>query len=64
MRFFSRGFIYRMGVRIKERGERMAHVKVLGIPVLRWCSRPVIVFGLVIKNSVMNCPVADFSGKK
>jgi hypothetical protein len=60
---FSRGFVYRWGQRIKDFGERMAHKRVLGIPVLRWCCRPVIDLGLTIKDSVMNCPVTDFSGK-
>jgi hypothetical protein len=61
---FGKAFIYRWGVRIKDFGERMAHKRVLGIPVLRWCSRPVIVLGLAIRDSVMNRPVADFSGEK
>jgi hypothetical protein len=57
---FSSGFVYRWGVRIKEAGERQAHKKIFGIPVLRWCSLPVINLGLAIKNSVMNRPVVGF----
>jgi hypothetical protein len=60
----SKGFLYRWGTRIKELGERMAHKRILGIPVLRWCCRPVIVLGLAIRDSGRNCPVADFSGEK
>ena len=56
---FSKGFIYRFGVAVKEFGERMAHVKVSGIPVLRWCCRPVISLGLAIKDSVRNCPIGE-----
>jgi hypothetical protein len=41
----SKGFVYRWGRRIKEYGERMAHVRVLGIPVFRWCCDPVIDLG-------------------
>jgi hypothetical protein len=61
---FSKGFVYRWGVRIKDFGERMAHKIVLGIPVLRWCCGPVIALGLAIKDSVMNRPIAGFSGEK
>jgi hypothetical protein len=51
--------IYRSGVAVKEFGERMGHVKVLGIPILRWCCGPVISLGLTIKDSVRNCPVKE-----
>lgn len=61
---FSKGFIFRTGQRIKEIGERMAHKRVLGIPVLRPFCGPVIVLGLAIKDSVMNCPIAELSGEK
>jgi hypothetical protein len=61
---FSKGFVYRWGVRIKDFGERMAHKRLLGFPVLRWCGHPVIALGLAIKNSAMNSPVADFSPGK
>jgi hypothetical protein len=54
-----RGFIYRLGIFIKERGERMAHVKLFGIPVLRWCCGPVIGLGLAIRDSVRNCPIGE-----
>jgi hypothetical protein len=60
----SSGFVYRWGVRIKDFGERMAHKKIFGIPALRWCCGPVIALGLALKDSAMNCPVVDFSGKK
>jgi hypothetical protein len=53
----SKGFIYRFGVAVKEFGERMAHKKVPGIPVLRWCCDRVIRWGLTIKDSVMDCPM-------
>jgi hypothetical protein len=61
---FSKGFVYRWGVRIKNFGECMALVKVFGIPILRWCCRPVVDLGLGIRNSVMNSPAAEFSRKK
>jgi len=56
---FSKGDIYRFGVAVKEFGERMAHKKVLGIPVLRWCCGPVIGLGLAIRNSVRNSPIGE-----
>jgi hypothetical protein len=61
---FNKGFIFRFGQGMKDMGERMAHIRVLGIPVLRWCCRPIIALGLAIKRSVMNCPAADLSEKK
>jgi hypothetical protein len=54
----SKGFIYRWGMWIKDYGEHMGR-----IPVIRLFCRPVIALGLAIKDSVMNRPIADFSGK-
>jgi hypothetical protein len=53
------GFWYRLGVSIKDSGERLARVPVLCI----FCT-PVINLGLAIKDSVMNRPAAGFSGKR
>ena len=55
----SKGFIYRFGVAVKEFGERMAHKKVFGIPVLRRCCDRVINLGLAIKESVIDCPMEE-----
>jgi hypothetical protein len=56
---FSNGFIYRWGIRTKEFGERVAHKRVLGIPVLRWCCGPVIALGLAVKDLAMSRPVGE-----
>jgi len=56
---FCKGNVYRFGVAVKEFGERMAHKKIIGIPVLRWCCGPVIGLGLAIKDSVMDCPMEE-----
>ncbi len=53
---FSYGFIYRWGVRIKEAGERMAHIKLFGIPFFRPFCGPIIGLGMKIKDSVV-CPI-------
>ena len=58
-KIFKTGFAYRTGIRIKEFGERMAHVRVSGIPLFRWCCGPVIGLGLAIKNSARGCPVGE-----
>jgi hypothetical protein len=58
---FTKGFIFRFGQGMKDLGERMAHKKVWGIPVLRWCCGLVIALGLAVRDSVTNCPVAVFS---
>lgn len=49
---FSTGFKYRLGVRIKDFGERICHINILG-----WFSSPIIAKGLQIKNSVLDSPV-------
>ena len=55
----SKGSVYRLGVMIKETGERLAHKKVFGIPALRWCCGPVISLGLIIKDSVIDRPMEE-----
>jgi hypothetical protein len=45
-----RGFIFRLGVWVKERGERIGHVKVHGVFILGWLAGPIIVLGLKIKG--------------
>ena len=42
--------IFRAGVRIKEIGERMACIRVKGVPVLRWACGPVIRLGLAVRE--------------
>jgi hypothetical protein len=56
---FSKGTVYRTGVSIKELGERIAHIRILGIPALAWASGPVIALGLIIKDSILGCPVGE-----
>ena len=56
---FSKGAIYRLGQRIKERGERIGHVRMFGIHFLNWIAGPVIALGLAIRDSVMHCPVSE-----
>ena len=53
------GFIFRLGTRIKDYGERMAAKKVFGIPLFRWCCGPVICLGLAIRNSIMGFPIGE-----
>jgi hypothetical protein len=54
-----KSFCYRLGVTIKDFGERLVRVPVLCI----FCT-PVINLGLAIRDSVMNCPVAGSPGKR
>ena len=56
---FSKGFMYRLGQRIKEAGERMGHVRILGVRIFRLWSGPVIGWGLWIKDRVLDCPVGE-----
>ena len=59
---FSEGFVYRLGVGLKDCGERMARARVFGIPLLRWCCGAVTGLGLRVKGSVLGRPVARFYG--
>jgi hypothetical protein len=52
-----RGVWYRLGVRIKDFGERMAPVRLFGIPVLRPFSGPVISLGYAVKEWGMAGPI-------
>jgi len=53
----SNGDIYRLGQWIKERGERIGHVRVFGVHFLNWIVGPVVKLGLAIRDSVRHCPV-------
>jgi hypothetical protein len=55
----SKGFVYRLGVRIKDVGERMAHVQVFGFHILRWCCGPVISSGYKILDLAWNMPISS-----
>ena len=45
-----KGFIYRWGIRIKECGERIGHVKIRGVFIFGWIAGPIITIGLKIKG--------------
>ena len=49
------GFVYRLGVSVKDFGESLGHVKMFG-----WLAAPVIRCGLTIKDSVIGRPVREF----
>ena len=55
----SKGQTYRTGVAIKDFGERMGHIKVLGVHIFGWCCGAVIRLGLSIRDSVQNCPITE-----
>ena len=55
----NKGKVFRMGVRIKNLGERMGHIKVMGVRVFGWCCGAVIQLGLFIKDSVKNCSICE-----
>jgi len=56
---FSKGAIYRLGQRIKDRGERIGHVRMFGIHFLNLVAGPVISLGLAIRGAVANCPIEE-----
>jgi len=59
MIFISKGFIYRLGMRIKDFGERVGHVKVCGVFILGWLSAPIARKGLSIEDSVLGSPIYE-----
>jgi len=52
-----RGWIFRGAVAIKEFGERLAHIKVLGIRPLYWTSGTVITLGLALRDIILKHPI-------
>jgi hypothetical protein len=58
MRFFSKGFIYRWGMRIKDFGERVGHVNICGVFILGRLSDWIVRKGLAMKESVLSCPIS------
>jgi len=59
MRIFSKGFIYRWGMRIKEFGERVGHVNICGVFILGWLADFIVPIGRSIKNSVLGSPISE-----
>jgi hypothetical protein len=55
----SGGFIWRQGQKIKDFGERMAAVRILGIPVMRWCCGSVISLGYIIQDLARDMPISS-----
>jgi hypothetical protein len=56
---FSKGFIYRFGVAVKEFGERAASKKAPGIAAPRWICTAAIRLGLAIKDSASRLPMEE-----
>jgi|GEM_PF-3761814 len=55
----SKGTIYNLGLGLKNFGERMAHVKLLGFPLFRWCCDPVRDLGFTLMDSAHSTPIKD-----
>lgn len=53
----SNGFKYRWGIRIKDFGERLGHIRIFGFHFLNWLAGPVVGIGLKIKDSVLCRPI-------
>lgn len=56
---FSKGFIYRTGVRIKDFGERVGHIKIRGVFIFGWIADRIIRKGFAMKESVLSCPIGE-----
>jgi len=59
MRIFSKGFVYRWGMRIKDFGERLGHIKIYGVFIFNKLSDSITRKGLAIKDSVLSCPISE-----
>jgi hypothetical protein len=60
----SKGWIFRLGVGIKDAGERLGHIRVCGVHVFGWCCGLVIWIGYLIRDSVWNCPISELESRK
>jgi len=49
-KMFSKGFIYRWGIRIKNLGDRAGHKRVFGVFVFGWLSVPIRGIGFRLKG--------------
>jgi len=47
---FSKGFVYRWGIRIKNFGDRAGRIKVFGVFVFGWLSVPIRCLGFRLKG--------------
>ena len=54
-----KGFIYRTGIRIKELGERMGHIRVFDIHVFNWFSGFVIGLGYRLIGLARNIAIGE-----
>jgi hypothetical protein len=59
VKIFSKGFIFRTGVRIKDFGERLGHIKIHGVFIFGRLSDYVTRKGLALKESVYGCPISQ-----
>jgi len=59
MKIISKGFIYRWGMRIKDFGERVGHVKIRSVFILGWLADLIVPVGIRIKNSVLSYPISE-----
>jgi hypothetical protein len=55
----SKGTIHCLGEWVRERGERIGHVSVLGVHIFDWLAGPIIRLGLAIRDSVRNTPISE-----
>jgi hypothetical protein len=55
----SNGATYCLGQWIKDRGERIGHIRVFGIHIFNWIAGAVISLGLAIKDSVRHSPLME-----
>ena len=56
-----KGFMYRRAVGLKDFGERLAHIKVLGFRVFWQPSGLFIRLGLALRDRVLKHPVHSFN---
>jgi hypothetical protein len=50
---FSNGFIYRLGQRVKDGGERIGHTRLFGVHIFSLICRPMIALGRAIRDSAL-----------
>jgi hypothetical protein len=55
----SKGFIFRWGMRIKDFGERLRHIRIFDIRVFGWCWRSIRNLGYAIRDTTNGCSVKE-----
>ena len=55
----SKGAIYRLGIRVKNLGEKLGHIRLFGFHIFSLLCAPVINLGYALRDSVRGCTIGE-----